>query len=110
VVLPHLRVDGMTPAEVAAAVEGYRVLRHRGHVFVQPRTAAEVKRLEQLGATVTSSTVYGQTYHEVHLTTMLDEPTETDDDGNLIDNRAEVLLSYFRERDGYPAGLPGRSA
>jgi hypothetical protein len=87
--------------EVAKAVAGYRVIRHRGTVFVQPRDADEAERLHALGASVSEYHVLGQIVREARLYPMLDEPTEVDEDGNVIDNRETILLDYFRERDGY---------
>lgn len=98
----------MTPDEVAAAVEGYRVIRHHGQCFVQPRSDDEADRLRKLGARVSTDLVHGLVVREAMLAPMLDEPTENDDDGRIIDNRATIMLDYFRERDGYSEPWPGR--
>jgi hypothetical protein len=90
----------MTPADVAKLVDGYKVILLAATVFVQPRDAADADRFRKLGAHVTETPVRGGVAREAHLPGLLDEPTETDDDGKLLDNRAEVLRSYFREQLG----------
>jgi hypothetical protein len=95
----------VSPEEVAALVAGRRIARHRGSVFFTTYSQAEAREWKERGAGVQDGTSGHCWFAEIHLPRLLDEPTERDEDGNLIDNRAEILLAFFRERDGYETPL-----
>lgn len=91
----------MTLAELDALVAGYRVIRHVGRCFVQVRSSDEVEAFRARGAGVRDARILGLPLWEVTLDGMLDEQTETTDEGDVIDLRPAVCLAYFRERDGF---------
>lgn len=98
---PERKVSMMTPQEIAARVEGRKVIRHNGAVFVNAQPGDDLQEWQQLGATVRTDVIRGISYTEIHLEGML-PPPQPDETGEIPpDNRRVILLDFFRERDGY---------
>ena len=99
----------MTFEEVLAAVEGRKILRHQSKVFFCIYTSEEAAQFKDLGAYVTGAgghdKEWGAPCWEVHFYGMLDPMLEESEDEEPRDVRLEFLLNYFRDRDGYGAGL-----
>lgn len=95
----------MTPEEAGQLVAGHRIARHRGLCFFTTYSQAEAREWRERGARVRDETPDGRFCAEVYLHPLLAEPTEADEDGNVIANRAAIMLDSFRERDGYETAV-----
>ena len=91
----------MTLKELEQLIEGRRVIRAAGQVFIISRDPEEVARFRALGAVCRTDSLGSDYTAEIHLPELLDDPFETDDDGDPVDMRRPFLLEHFRERDGF---------
>ena len=90
----------MTIEELEQAIEGRKVIRHKGRCFINVRTLKEAEHYMKLGASTFPWPEYCPGY-EVYLETMLDPMGEEDPEtGEYRDLRRAFIMDHFRRRDG----------
>lgn len=90
----------MTVEEVFQLVGDRPLACHAGAVFFTVYDAASAGEWEERGARVAWRDSHGGRFAEVHLAALLDPPTETDEEGSVIDNRAAILAAELVARRG----------